>query len=441
MSQPQLDNNQQISARALLSIPDFRFLWAGQAVSNFGDAITHLTLVLYINHITGGSTQAIAWLLIALAIPMTTVGLVAGVFVDRWQRRRVMIISDLLRAVLTLGFVAAAVWDQLLLIYALALLHASVSSFFAPARSAVIPRVVPKEALLAANSLSQMSMVFFRVLGVAAAGFLVGSLNTFEIPFIIDAATFVISAILISRLSLPPRVQQQPARTTASDILKEMGSGLRIITRTRVLVGTMVATAVTMLGIGALNVLLTPMIVNDLELPETWFGAVELAQTAGMILGATLITILAARFSSTKIVSTTLMALGVAAALFYGVSQIWHLFPILFVVGLIAAPLNAAISTIIQTAVSNELLGRISGALNAVIQSSSLLSMFFAGTVAALVGLRNVFLISGGIIFIAGLASAWIFREYQKAEAKPGEHLPLLAPADTQAAPPLAEMT
>lgn len=91
MSQPQLDNNQQISARALLSIPDFRFLWAGQAVSNFGDAITHLTLVLYINHITGGSTQAIAWLLIALAIPMTTVGLVAGVFVDRWQRRRVMI--------------------------------------------------------------------------------------------------------------------------------------------------------------------------------------------------------------------------------------------------------------------------------------------------------------------------------------------------------------
>ena len=129
------DQPTAISARDLLKIRNFRLLWGGQIVSNFGDAITQLTLILYINRITDGSTQAIAGLLIALALPMATLGLVAGVFVDRWDRKRTMIVSDLLRGILTLGFVAAAVWQQLWLIYLLAFLHATVSSFFGPVGS------------------------------------------------------------------------------------------------------------------------------------------------------------------------------------------------------------------------------------------------------------------------------------------------------------------
>jgi MFS family permease len=167
MTTLETENTSDIAARDLLKIRDFRFLWLGQIVSNFGDALTHLTLVLFINRVTGGDAQAIAWLLIVLALPTAVLGLIAGVFVDRWNRKHVMIISDGLRAVLTLGFVIAAVSEQLWLIYLLAFLHATVSSFFAPARSAVVPRVVPKEGLLAANSLSQMSVVLFRVLGTA----------------------------------------------------------------------------------------------------------------------------------------------------------------------------------------------------------------------------------------------------------------------------------
>jgi MFS family permease len=97
------DQTADISARDLLKIRNFRLLWGGQIVSNFGDAVTQLTLVLYINRLTEGNTQAIAWLLIALALPMASLGLVAGVFVDRWDRKRTMIVSDLLRGVLTLA--------------------------------------------------------------------------------------------------------------------------------------------------------------------------------------------------------------------------------------------------------------------------------------------------------------------------------------------------
>ncbi|MFQ5400511.1 MAG: MFS transporter [Anaerolineae bacterium] len=409
-----------VSARDLLKILDFRRLWLGQIVSQFGDALTHLTLILFLNRITGGSTQAIAVLLIALTLPTATLGLVAGVFVDRWQRKRVMIVSDVLRAGLTLGFAAAVVWDQLWLIYVIAFLHASVSAFFDPARSATLPRVVPEEGLLAANSLSQMSTIFFRVLGTAAAGFLVGTLNNFQLAFYADAATFFVSALLLSRLRLPPRELAQAAQVNLRAIWRELSAGLGIIVRTRVLAGILVAMAVTMLGIGALNVLLAPMVVNELRLPETWFGALEFTQTSAMIVGGMFVTMLAARFKSTSIVSSSLIVLGLGAAAFYTVTKIWHLFPILFGIGLVVTPLNAAITTLMQTAVSNELLGRISSALNAVIQSSSLISMFLAGTVAALVGVRNVFVISGAIIVIAGFASAGVFRGYGRPSLSPG---------------------
>lgn len=427
MTQPQRPIKTSITARDLFKIRDFRLLWSGQAVSNFGDALTHLTLVLFINRLTGGSTQAIAWLLIALALPTATLGLIAGVFVDRWQRRQVMIVSDVLRSVLTLSFVVAAASERLSLVYALAILHATVSSFFTPARSAVIPRIVPKEGLMAANSLSQITLVFSRVLGVSLAGVLVGTLNTFRVAFFIDAFTFAVSALLISRLCLPARVIADLKRASALDILRELAAGAKIVAREQVLMGILVAMAVTMLGIGALNVLLTPMIVNEMKLPETWFGAVNFAQTAGMIIGGALATLLASRFMPTHVVSGALILLGIGAGLFAGVTKIWYLFPILFGIGLVITPLNASVATIMQTTVINEILGRVSSALNAVIQTSSLVSMFFAGAVAALVGVRTVFLISAVVVVFAGLLSAWIFRGYKppETETAPGALQPV----------------
>lgn len=405
-----------ISARDLLKIRNFRLLWGGQIVSNFGDAVTQLTLVLYINRLTNGNTQAIAGLLIALALPMATLGLVAGVFVDRWDRKRTMVVSDLLRGVLTMGFVAAAIWQQLWLIYVLAFLHATVSSFFGPARGAVIPLIVPKDGLLAANSLSQTTMVFIRVLGTAVAGFLVGALNTFTPAFLIDAASFFISVLFIVRLALPETKREDVVEETAVNtklILAQLSDGIKLIAGSRILIGIMVAISITMLGLGAVNVLLAPMLVNEMGLPETWFGGLELAQTVGMIISGATITALAARFKPTNLISIALILTGVVLAFFAAINNIWPMFPALFLLGLTVPPVNAGISTIMQTSVDNQILGRVTGALHAAIQTSNLLSMFLAGVVAAAVGTRSVFLISGIIVVIAGVAALQIFRGYE----------------------------
>jgi MFS family permease len=104
-----------------------------------------------------GSTAALALMAIALAVPAIIVGPVAGVFVDRWERRRVMLASDLIRAAIVLGFLLVRSPDQLWILYLLAIAHATVGTFFFPARAALMPRVVPAEGLMAAKSLNQIA--------------------------------------------------------------------------------------------------------------------------------------------------------------------------------------------------------------------------------------------------------------------------------------------
>ena len=124
-----------LSARDVLRIPTFRRLWLGQLVSEAGDGLTNLALLLLVNHLTG-STAAIAAMAICLAIPPLTIGLFAGAYVDRADRRRIMLASDLLRAGTVLGFVLVGSPDELWLLFILAFVQASVGTFFTPARVA-----------------------------------------------------------------------------------------------------------------------------------------------------------------------------------------------------------------------------------------------------------------------------------------------------------------
>src|SRR3954471_13467980 len=139
------------SARTVLKIRDFRLLWLAQVISDFGDSLTNLTLLILINQLTG-STAALATMAIVLGIPQVTFGLLAGVYVDRWDRKRIMILSDLARGGLVLGFIGAMATGQLWLLYVIAFVQASIGTFFTPARSALVPRLVPGAGLMPANS-------------------------------------------------------------------------------------------------------------------------------------------------------------------------------------------------------------------------------------------------------------------------------------------------
>jgi MFS family permease len=172
--------------RDLLAIRDFRLLFVGQAMSNWGDGLTTITLLILTQRLTG-SVSAVAGTAIAVALPQLLLGMLAGVYVDRWDRRKVMIVSDIARGLLVVGFVFVGSADRLWLLYGIAFLQAAVGTFFNPAKGALIPRVVGSGNLLAANSMMETSRVVFSLLGTAAAGVWAGVGDVLWPIFVADA--------------------------------------------------------------------------------------------------------------------------------------------------------------------------------------------------------------------------------------------------------------
>ncbi len=393
--------------RDLLRNPNYRWLWLGQVVSNFGDSLTSLALLILVNRLTG-STAALATVAILMAVPQVTLGLLAGVLVDRWDRRTTMILSDLIRALFILALALVREAEDLWLLYLLTLLQASAGVFFTPARMALLARVVEPEELLAANSIAQTSRIVFYTLGTGVAGFVIGLWDNFALLFGLDALTFVASAWFTWRVIAPPR-SRDPQAGEVGAILADLRQGLATIFASRILLGVMVASTIVMLGVGAVNVLYVPLLVNVLQMPETWFGAMDASQVTGMVLGGTLTALAGNRIQPTRVVSLGLVGTGIMLAIYSQVTHIWHVLALMFPTGLVSAPVHASVATLTQTAVPDALRGRTSAAMQTVVGTANITSMALAGVLADLMGVRPVFLIAGGLVVLAGLVSALIF--------------------------------
>jgi MFS transporter, DHA3 family, macrolide efflux protein len=371
--------------------------------------MTNLALLLLVNHLTG-STAALATMAIVLALPSLLFGLFAGVLIDRADRKRVMMVADIFRAIFVLGFILVDSADKIWILYAIGFIQASIATFFAPARGALIPNIVPKEGLLTANSISETSRIIFGLLGTGLGGFLIGQFDGYSLVFGIDAATFLLSVLFVMRIHYTHKAGADKAPINAKRMVGELRAGLKVTFSNRILAGTIVSFAVTMLGLGAVNILLVPLLVDDLMVKETWFVAIEFSQTAGMILAGALVAALAARLKPTYILVGALVGLGVTVAFMSLPTAVWHIIVILFFAGLCVTPLQAAGSTIIQTAVPDEVRGRTGSANNTLITTSQLVSMGLAGVLADVMGARNVFILGGGLVALAGFVALFIFR-------------------------------
>lgn len=393
-----------IGVREVLRIRDYRSLFGGQVISDIGDGITMLLALLVINHFTG-STAAVAGMAIAEALPALTVGLIAGAYVDRWDRRRTMIVSDLARAGIVSCFMLVQTPALVPLLYALGFVQAGIASFFRPARGALLPHIVPRPGLPAANSLAQASQVIGGVVGAGIAGALFGVFGLGWVGFVLDAATFLASAALVSRVTAAAG-RIDPAGTSRTSTSSSVIAGLKVVTRSRVLSGMAISLAVTMLGLGAVNVLFVPLVVNLLRVSPTWMAGIDAAQTAGMLIAAALVTTLARRLAPTTIVTLGLVGVGTGIAAVAGVTAVWQLLVVMLLVGLMVTPMQAMVSTIAQTSVPDDMRGRVGSVVSAVIASTSIASMAIGGLLGDLVGIRIVCLASG-ILVLTAAAIAW----------------------------------
>jgi predicted MFS family arabinose efflux permease len=207
----------------------FRQLWLGQVVSQMGDWFNTIALYTIILKLTG-SGRDVGLLLVARFLPSFLFGPISGVIADRFSRQRIMIVSDLLRAAVVLGFLFVRRPDQLWIIYVLTVFQLGLSTFFEPAKTAAIPSIVEDRELVAANAITSVTWSVMLTLGAAIGGLITGWFGT-NVAFILDAATYLLSAALITAIRVPKRKKRERQKLALGRLLgiTETIDGIRYV--------------------------------------------------------------------------------------------------------------------------------------------------------------------------------------------------------------------
>lgn len=405
----------QASLRQVMENPSFRKLWVGQAISQFGDGFYWLAIMLGVSELTGGSIRAIGLISMAFLLPQLPIGIVGTPLVDRFNRRRLMIAADLLRIVTTLACVAAYALGSLPLFYLIALVQSSLSGFFIPAKNALIPQIVKKDELLAANTLSQTTQIAALIFGPALAGFTIERAGI-PIAFVVDAMTFLLSAFFIWWMTAVPTLGR--GRMTARAAWHDLREGLVFAVRTSVVRNVTLVVGVLFLGLGAVNVLWIPYMQRVFRVGAQEIGIVDAAQGMGMLLGTALMeTALLRRqlphvllLVGMMVVSLAFVATGLAPT--YVV-----ILGVTLVLGIAIPPAQASFMTLIQFVTPQHLMGRVNGAVGAVTNGAMLVSMALAASLADTIGLRQSYVLCGILGLLAVGIGLCILRT-------PGGHRP-----------------
>jgi MFS family permease len=384
---------------------NFRKLWFGQLVSQIGDGLAMMAMMILANQLTN-STIAVAGVTIAMALPSLVFGLIAGVYVDRWDRKKIMIFSDLIRGVLLLTLVLVRDVKLLWLVYVVAILQASVGVFFEPAKSASIPQILSPDLLMTANAFSQATRLLANVLGMGLAGIIISATGSW-LAFALDGVSFFISAAFIMWMIFEHK-PAAPLEGEKKKATKQLGEGLSFIGNSKLLVSVMITYAVTMLGLGAVIVLVVPFLMNDLKVDAKWIGLVQLFEAVGMLIGSAIVATLSKKISARSFMLIGTMAMGGFIAVVNRVHSLTTVIYIILGVGVFLTAAQAAASTLVQRIVPNNTRGRVLGAMNVVYSVTSILSMATAGVLGDVIGIRNVFLLAGLILITAGLLGAYL---------------------------------
>lgn len=228
---------------------DYRYLWLGNVVSQLGDWFNLIAAAELITELSNTGV-AISYLFLARFLPLFLFSPLAGVLADRYNRRTLMVISDVLRAVVVLGFLVVGVTGQVWLFYLLTIAQFALSALFTPARSAVVAMVVDRKELVTANALDSFTWSTMLALGALLGG-VVAAVFGAETAFVLDGLTFLLSAWFISRIVL----HKQPAEFESQGGWLDFVDGFRYLWARPYLLILSLIKATGSLVWGAVNVL------------------------------------------------------------------------------------------------------------------------------------------------------------------------------------------
>lgn len=390
--------------RRVLRNRSFAVLWVGGLLSLTGDWLLMTGLPLVVYQLTG-SAAALGLAVFARMAPRVVVGSVAGVFVDRWDRRKTMLVCNMLLAAGLLPLLLVRSADDLWLIAIVVLFEASVAQVYQPAEGALLPLIVPDEDLITANALNGLSMNVARLCGPPLGALLVAT-GGLTAVVVVDAASFMVAAgsVWLVRATASGHASQRA-------VWHEWLEGLNTVRHNSQARMLFIFVAITGVGEGLISTLFVPFATRVMHGDAFTYGALLSAQAVGGVAGGVLV----GRFGSR--VPPTVM-LGGAAVLF-GLGDLGLFYAPLFIdsalvplaliacVGAPSAAMMAAILTLVQTSVSDQLRGRLLGTLFATTSLAGLIGTTVAGAFGDVVGIVPLLTVQalgyllGGLVVLA----------------------------------------
>jgi len=386
---------------ATLCQRNFALLWFAGLISMIGDWVLFIALPIYTYNLTR-SSLATGIMFMAGTLPRILLGSIAGVFVDRWDRQRTMVIADVSRALLLLLLLLVRSPESIWIIYLVAFLQATISQFFGPAENALLPRLVDESQLVAANSLNILNNNLARLGGPALGGLMLASFG-FRNVVIIDAISFLLSGIMIAFIVQPSLVAEKTDEVTAQpNLWQGWLSGLRLIWNSRVVSVIFLVIGIAGIAEGLFNVSFVIFIRQKLGGDALEFGWLTSAQAIGGLIGGLLIGGAGNRIQPNRM--TGLLAVnGLLILILVNFPSLWLSIALLLLAGVPVVGYFVAVDTLLQQHVADQYRGRVFGALAT---SAAILVLFgqgLAGRLGDAFGIVPLLNLKGILDIVAGL--------------------------------------
>ncbi|HEX6797736.1 MAG TPA: MFS transporter [Ktedonobacterales bacterium] len=431
---------------ATLRQRSFVLLWLAGLISLAGDWVLMIGLPIYV-YILTGSVLATAIMLMCAVAPGALVGSLAGVFVDRWDRKRTMVATNVIMALGLLPLLLVRSADHVWIAYIVAVLESVVEQFFTPATSAVLPQLVGEERLVQANSLSSLSSNVARLVGPALGGAVAGFFGLAGIVAA-DGASFALAALLLAGISrraiqrtqpVPsPTLEQPPAarrRNPIRAVLAEWADGLRVIAGDRALAVILFTFALTAVGEGVMSVLYPVFVYQVLHGAAPQIGQLMSAQAVGGLIGGLVFGWIGSRVMSR-------WAIGLCAVVFGAIDLVIFNSPALLpayglpvfacevglfiAVGIPAVGMSTGAQSLAQARSPESHRGRVFGVAGALMSLMLLGGTLIAGFITTRLGVVPVLNIQGAGYVVAGLLVLALLPRTRKTD------MPAAPPADEQ---------
>lgn len=392
---------------ALLRQRDFALLWAGGLVSMAGDWILYAALPYHV-FATTGSTLATAAMVAGELVPNLLLTSFAGVLVDRWDRKRAMVVTSLLQALAVLALAAFNGIGGIVVAFVVVTILATLSTLFGPAENALLPRLVEPAQLVAANGMNALNNSLARLVGAPVGG-LALALWGIEGVALLDACTFVAGALLISAIGTDGRVrfdatEQEVAREPA--FWHEWREGLAVIVQRRELSALFVVLLLMNFGGVMTDPLYAPFVRDVVGAGPQAFGWLLTVRGLGGIFGGFVTGWIGDRAPTVTLLSAGCIASGVLLQVQFHVPLLPVVMVLAFLGGVPAVVSASSVQALLQQTVPERFMGRVYGALSTGVATVSLVSVLgFGGVLASVFGIVPVLTFAAGVTLVVGLVA------------------------------------